>query len=319
MNTQNANCVTVQTPAKINLILDVQGKRPDGYHELRSLVTPISLCDTVLIERTGNGIDVRMQPVGLPSRAEVAGMDPRRNLARLAAEGFFRCRGLATGCRILIRKRIPVGAGLGGGSADAAGVLLGLNALFEPSLSLERLALIAADLGSDVPPLLRGGPVWMSGRGEMVAPVAENAGGRHRPLWLVLLNPCFSISTADIYRRWIPSLTFPAQNYKKAESDLIAGDVQGLAGCLRNSLQKVAFAKYPALELLAGALWDAGARGVLLAGSGGTVFGMSATRDEAVRVRRAAAERLDRVVWSRIAKTMPDGVMVAHGPLEARV
>ncbi len=319
MDTRNVNCVTVQTPAKINLILDVQGKRPDGYHELRSLVTPISLCDTVRIEPTGNGIDVRMQPAGLPSRAEVAGIEPQENLAMRAAEGFFGCHGLAAGCRILIRKRIPVGAGLGGGSADAAGVLLGLNALFKTPLSHERLALIAAGLGSDVPPLLWGGPVWMSGRGERVTPVSAKHDARWQPLWLVLLNPGFSIPTTDIYRRWIPSLTLAAQNYKKAESDLIAGNVHGLCGCLRNSLQKVAFAKYPALELLAGALREAGARGVLLAGSGGTVFGIAATRAEAVRVRRDAVARLDPVVWSRIAKTMPDGVMVAHGPLEARV
>ncbi len=319
MATNDSNSVTVRTPAKINLILDVLGKRGDGYHDIKSLVMPVSLYDTLTIERTDEGIDVRMHPVGMPARSDVDAVDPQRNLAVRAATLFFRHKRLAAGCRIAIRKRIPVGGGLGGGSADAAGVLLGLNALFGDSLTRERLASLGSELGSDVPPLIWGGPVWMAGRGETVVPLPAVAGGRHKPLWMVLLNPGFAVSTADIYRRWIPGLTFMPQDYKKVESVLMAGDVQGLSGHLRNSLQKVAFDKYPAIELLACALREAGARAVLLAGSGGTVFGVSATRAEAVRVRRTAVDGVDNVVWSRIVKTMPDGVMVAHGPLEARV
>ncbi len=319
MNSEIARSVTVHAPAKVNLMLDVLGKRDDGYHDIHSLVTPVSLYDTLTLEPTDGVVTVSMQPAGLPSGTDLAAVDPEHNLAVRAARLFLRRNGLAAGCRIAIRKRIPVGGGLGGGSADAAGVLLGLNRLFGMSLGRDRLAAWGSELGSDVSALLWNGPVWMSGRGETVTPLPPPVAGRYKPFWMVLLNPGFAVLTADIYRRWNRDLTFTPQDYTKVASVLREADVNGLTGHLRNSLQTVAFKKYPALELLACALREAGARGVLLAGSGATVFGVSATRAEAVRVRRAAVEGMDQVIWSRVVKTMPDGVMVAHGPLEARV
>ncbi len=320
---QKTNCggVTAYAPAKINLVLDVLGRRPDGYHDIRSLVTPVSLCDTLRMTLASDGIiSTRIHAVALPGgAAAVAGIASRDNLATRAATLFFARSGLRPGCRIEIAKRIPVGAGLGGGSADGAGVLLGLNALFDAPYDRVELARMGAEIGCDVPALVLGGAVRMTGRGETVAPLFLGGGVRRAPFWLVLLNPGFAVPTGDIYRRWIPGLTLTDEVYKSLEFVFTSGDVQGLADGLWNSLQSAAFTKYPALELLADALRVAGARGVLLAGSGGTVFGLAGSCVDARRIRRRAVDALGTKVWSRVVKTMPDGVTVAHGPLEARV
>ncbi len=311
--------VRVRAPAKLNLVLDVLRRRRDGYHDVRSLMTPISLYDEIVISGAVKGVEVCMRPArGLP-RCRAAKIPAEANLATRAADFFFNRLGRSCGCRVEIIKRIPIAAGLGGGSADGAGVLLGLNALFDYPFSTAVLSRLGASIGCDIPPLVWGGPVWISGKGDRVTPIPRVRSRFVKPVWLVLLNPGFPVATSDIYRRWIPGLTLGAQNYKKIESVLIAGDVRSLADCLWNNLQTVAFAKYPALELLRDALREAGAVSVLLAGSGGSIFGLAASRADALRVRRRAVECLDVSVWSRVVRTMPDGVMVAHGPLEARV
>ena len=154
----------IEAHAKINLTLEVLGTRPDGYHELRSIVAAIPLHDDVELVDAPAGEAVVMVGDGL----EIPDVPPEKNLAVRAARALQKACGVSRGVRIRIVKRIPAGAGLGGGSADAAAVLNGLNELWGLGLSTERLCAVGAEVGSDVPALVLGGVVMMEGRGERV-------------------------------------------------------------------------------------------------------------------------------------------------------
>lgn len=308
-----ANPVTVvEATAKINLSLEIVGKRPDGYHELRSVVVPVGLADRV--EITLAGTDTHLTVRG------VAGIDlsrlgpPAENLACRAVRLLQDRYGVPAGIRIDILKRIPIGGGLGGGSADAAAVLLGLRRLCRLPLALPELLTLGAELGCDVPALLHGGAVCMEGRGERLSPILMETSRSPPGFWLVLANPGICVSTADAYRRcgFAGGLTGKPDTYNNTISSVRKGDVHGAAAALFNGLERGVFAAYPETDRLASRLRDAGGLGVLLSGSGASVFAL--VRDEAhgEEVRR----KLGDGVWSVLTKTLPDGVMVAHGPLE---
>ena len=237
--------------AKVNLTLEVLGMRPDGYHELRSVVAPIPLHDDVTLadapagevtaEMTGDGVEVP----DVPNEA---------NLAVRAARALAAATGVARGARIRIVKRIPAGAGLGGGSADAAAVLNGLNELWGLDLPKERLCAIGAEVGSDVPALVLGGVVLMEGRGERVR--ALDAGERRaRPTTggprFVLRVPPVNASTARVYAEF-------------RETD---------RGKCRNDLQPAACRLYPAIAETIAEMEAEGLEGVQMSGSGSAVFG----------------------------------------------
>ena len=230
--------------AKINLTLEVLGTRPDGYHDLRSVVLPVPLHDDVELARA-DALSVEM-PGGLP---------PERNLAWKAAEALRRATGCRLGARIRIVKRIPMGAGLGGGSADAAAVLNGLNELWGLGLPKARLVALAAEVGSDVPALTFGGPVLMEGRGERVAPLAADY-----PLpdlaRLVLCTPPVFVSTPEVFRAFRPS-------------DRGRG---------ANDLQPAACRLHPEIAAALAALEAEGCTGVAMSGSGAAVFGWRPVR-----------------------------------------
>lgn len=233
----------LEAHAKINLTLEILGVRPDGYHDLRSVVVPIPLHDDVTLE-LADDVVVEM-PGDLPQE---------RNLAWKAAQALRRATGSTKGARIVIEKRIPQGAGLGGGSADAAAVLNGLNELWELGLSKARLCEIAAEVGSDVPALTFGGPVLMEGRGERVTPLADS------PLVgfplpdlsrLVLRTPPVFVSTPSVFREF-------------RESD------RGLGP---NDLQPAACRLHPEISDALAGLEAEGCEGVMMSGSGSSVFG----------------------------------------------
>ena len=305
----------VKTPAKINLYMEVIGRRSDGYHEIRSLVTPVSVFDTLTLVKTDGVIDTTVVQ-GNGFRAEdLVDLHPERNLATRAAVALKEETGYAGGVNITVDKRIPVGGGLGGGSADAAGVLVGLNALWETGLTPEALAVLGARLGCDVPALVHGGMVLMEGRGELVSRPACRPADMH----LVLVNPGFSVLTRDIYERYIPPLTSVRPGIKNMVSALESGDVDTVGRSLFNGLQDTVFRKYPLIEQTAEALTEAGSIGVLLCGSGASVLGLARHEADARRMAALVESRLRFPVWVHAVKTLPDGVMVAHGPLEARV
>ena len=230
---------------------------------------------------------------------------------------------------IRLTKRIPLGGGLGGGSADAAAVLLGLNSLFSVPSSqflvpgspiphspfpISDLMDMAAELGSDIPAMVHGGTVIMEGRGEVVTPVRDAAGHSPLPSMAVLLaNPGTHVSTAEAYRESNAVLTSSAFSCNILSSPNCVGSASACAAWLFNGLERAVFARHPEVAALAARLREAGAAAVLMSGSGATVFALADDAAEAERLARALPDGC----WWTVTRTLPDGVMAAHGPLEA--
>ena len=266
--------------AKVNLTLAVGEKRPDGYHEVVSVMQRVSLHDTLTAEQTREGITLTCSDPALPSGEE--------NLAHRAASLFFREMGIAGGAALTLEKRIPSQAGLGGGSSDAASVLLALRRLYAPALPDTELETMAAALGSDVPFFIRGGTQLATGRGEVLSPLPPLTDG-----WFVIVKPTESFSTAAMYRRLDnlpPACTPPLPP--------LQGGLPALAAGLFNRFE----AAIPA----GSAVWDIkaqlayGALASLLSGSGSAVFGLFDTETAA----RAAIEAL-RPAWPEIFLARP--------------
>lgn len=309
--------VTVQAPAKINLTLEVLEKRPDGYHDIRSVVVPIGLCDQVRIFPTDQDIVTSVTGCSVQESAEFARLGSDRNLATRAATALRKATGVRNGARIDIEKRIPLGGGLGGGSSDAAAVLVGLNRLWETGLSQNDLMSIGAGIGADVPALLHGGPVQMEGIGERVCGL-EGVDPGKAGWWIVLVNPGINVSTRDIYSRWQKSaLTCTEAFSKSMVLSLREGRADLAAGSLYNGLQETVFRKYPLIQIIHERLLLAGSLGALLCGSGASVFGLAGSEDHAHRIAEQVTQSLGSGFWVSVTRTLPDGVMVAHGPLEA--
>ncbi len=311
--------MTVSSPAKINLFLEVLGRRDNGYHDIRSVVVPVSLYDTVRLDRKPSGILTEMSY--LPEYPENGARETilsGRNLTSRAAEELQKAGNMDEGVLITLKKRIPVGGGLGGGSADAAAVMCGLNEIWGMGWSPERLAEAGGRIGCDIPAMVLGGPVKAEGLGEIVSriPVSwDGLGGG----WIVLVNPGFAVSTADIYSRCEPSLTPHDDMFNNVVSALKARDLQGVAESLYNGLEDPVVTKYPFLGILRERLMEVGALGALVSGSGASVFGLARDEEHAKEIQKGLGGALDSPVWSKVLRMLPDGVMVAHGPLEARV
>ena len=259
--------LVLSAPAKVNLGLWVGRKRPDGYHEIATIIAPTELADTVNVGRARSGIEVTCDSTEVPSGPA--------NLAHKAAEAFFRTARVNDGCRIRIRKRIPVGGGLGGGSSNAATVLAGLNLIFGKPLCPRRLRLIGASLGSDVPALLAGGPCIVRGRGEKLRRI------RLPGLDLLLCLPGFAVPTAWAYaeldrrRGTGQGLTRPVVSPKILRAAIKRDEPDKVAAQLRNSFEPVVFRRHPALGLAKELLLRHGALAASLSGSGSTVYGLA--------------------------------------------
>ena len=206
---------------------------------------------------------------------------------------------------------------MGGGSSDAAATLLGLNRLWNLNLTLDRLQTIGATLGCDIPALMERRAVCVEGLGERVTPL-EGLGGRVDPRWsVVVVNPGFPVMTGDIYRRHRLTLTDNGERYKGMVCSLREGDVHRAAANLCNDLQDTVFRKYPLIEMMVECLRDAGALGAMVSGSGASVFGLARDPEDAKLLADRFRKRIAVPVWVQVAQILPDGVMVAHGPLEA--
>ncbi|GAC1429242.1 MAG: 4-(cytidine 5'-diphospho)-2-C-methyl-D-erythritol kinase [Chloroflexota bacterium] len=268
--------------AKVNLTLDVLGRRPDGYHELRSVMQTVTLTD-----------ELELSPAAdLALSVEPAWLGGPDNLVPRAAEALRRRSGYGGGARCVLRKRIPIAAGLGGGSSDAAAALLGLNVLWDLHLPLSTLAEVGAALGSDIPFFLWGGTALVSGRGEYVQPLADQEG------WpLVLARPSLAVSTSRVFAALSPSA------YTGGEATTALARVLSRPPGewrLANALQATTCGLYPAVERVLAALTNTGARQVLMSGSGPTCFGLYPTAGHASE----AAERLRAAGWESWAVTM---------------
>ncbi len=262
-----------QAFAKINPVLEVLGKRPDGYHELSLLFQTIGLYDVLSFEKKGGGIElvISSAPEGLAPDDS--------NLVLKAAKLFFKNLPPGSGgVKISLTKNIPLAAGLGGGSSDAAATLLGLDDLFQTGWGLEGLQPLAASLGSDVPFFLRGGTALGRGRGEIITPLPPLP-----EMNLVLVKPKEGLSTPAVFQSGKARLTSgePTKQFLGLAKE---GKLAYLAGSLYNGLEPAAFFLMPQVENIKAHLLEAGAAGALVSGSGPTVFGLapSPARAEAI-------------------------------------
>jgi 4-diphosphocytidyl-2-C-methyl-D-erythritol kinase len=268
--------LTLKAPAKINLFLRVGEKRPDGYHEIYSLLQMIGLYDTLRFTARPRGIRLLTGGLSLPSG--------RDNLVYRAAERLRSVTGAGRGAEIRLLKRIPVAAGLGGGSSDAAACLVGLSRLWDLRMSLKELDEIASGLGSDVPFFLHGPTAVAEGRGERVRPARLSGGG-----WVVLVAPPIPVSTAEVYGGYTPRLTSRHPMTKINPSGRIS--IPGILSCLVNDLETVTPVRHPEIREIKEALIADGMEGSLMSGSGPAVFGLTRSERVCRRVARAAAER----------------------------
>lgn len=275
--------ITIAAPAKINLSLDVFGVRPDGYHEIATVMQAISVFDCITI-RT---LDSDPEEYRLKIRAGGNGISPKKsieelplgheNLAIKALFAFREVSGIKLPVEIKILKHIPVSAGLGGGSADAAAVIYGLNALSGFGLGVSRLCDIGAMVGSDVPFFFYGGTALGKGRGEQIRPLSY-AGDWH----VLIVKPPVKVSTAAIYKSFD---LFPGSQRAARTEAVVSAierfDFDALCGSVGNDLQPVTTAEFPIVGDIVEKLKSAGARGVCQSGSGPSVFAITRTAAEA--------------------------------------
>ena len=271
--------VRCEAAAKINLHLEVLGRRSDGFHELRTLFASIDLRDELLAERLDDG---RLELVVEPEGSAPSGPD---NLVLRAARELRGAAGTGSGARLVLHKRIPAGAGLGGGSADAAAALVLLSALWEVDLEPEETWRMAAGLGSDVPFFLTGGLALGVGRGDEVVPLPDPAGEVH----LAVAWPGVAVSTPEVYGRLEAPLTWRAPEVT-VRMAAAGGAVPPDAQWMRNDLEPVVLAGWPQVAAIREAMTATEYGAVRVTGSGGAVFGVFGSRREAeVAARRALA------------------------------
>ncbi len=258
----------VEAPAKINLTLHIAGKRADGYHELETVMHQISLKDRIRLRISDNGLQISSNNPELPNNEE--------NLAYRAAELLLRNSGLSAGLDIFIEKNIPVGAGLAGGSTDAAAVLTGLNDLLDLRVPREKLMEWGALLGSDVPFCMQGGTAIARGRGEILTSLPEGP-----LLHLLLVKPDFQLSTAQVYRNFKPEQVKNFPDTPAFVDAWQAHDPEKISGQLINELESVSIPLHPEIDDIKQRICRLGALNALMSGSGPTVFGIFASRGEA--------------------------------------
>ena len=283
----------ILSPAKINLFLQVTGKRPDGYHELFSLMCCVDLCDTIYLRFGPQNIRIESSHPQIP-------LDDT-NLAHRAAALFFKALNVNDGVEIYIDKSIPVAAGLGGGSSNAASVLKGLNQYYRYPFPRKQLMSMGLGLGADVPFFLFGKPALASGIGEKLV-----AHPGSLPYHVVLVYPGFKVATAEVFQKLNLGLT----KYKKKTKRLFStkNDFDpGLHLC--NDLETVTTSEYPVITSIKEQLLTWGALGTLMSGSGPSVFGLFSDSHTAERAKQAIGEntRWDVFVCEIFDGTYPGG------------
>ena len=281
--------VELKSPCKVNLILNILGKRSDGFHELETVMHPVPLHDVLHLERTATGIQLTCDQPELPTDS--------RNLVHRAATAFFAETGIAEGVRIHLAKRIPMEAGLGGGSGNAATTLLGLNEVFGAPLDGSSMQRIAATLGSDVPFFLQCAPAIAVGRGEQVRSVKSF--DALKGFYFLLIHPGFGVSTPWAYKTLA---RFPAAlNGERGRAERL---VQGLNVSLNsarddfyNSLEAPVLEKFPLLAMFQEFLRENGAAVALMSGSGSTTFALIEGASKAAQIEERFKGKFGTNCW----------------------
>jgi 4-diphosphocytidyl-2-C-methyl-D-erythritol kinase len=261
----------VLAPAKLNIRLKIIGRRPDGYHELVSIMAPVGLFDRLELEMTRQS-RIRIECRGFPVP------DNEDNLVFRAAEAFFSQTGMAPGLFLKLTKNIPVAAGLGGGSSDAAGTLMALNSMCPNPLLPEDLARMAARLGADVPFFLHHRACIAGGIGEILEPI-----DKWPRFWYVIITPHLKISTSWVYSKLNLELTTGEYDFiiRTLEKDPLS-----ITKLLENDLERVTTSHFPIITTIKRILVDAGAEGALMSGSGPSVFGVFRSKEQALRAKK---------------------------------
>ena len=271
--------ISRQAYAKINIGLDVLRRREDGYHELKMIMQTVDICDDLIFEKTEEqGIVIQTDREELPVDAG--------NLIYRAADLLFREKEITEGVKISLTKRIPIAAGMAGGSSDAAATMRGLNELFHMGYSIQQLKELGVKLGADIPYCLVGGTMLSEGIGEILTPLPAPP-----ECFLVVAKPDINVSTGFVYGNLqAEKLTYHPDIDGIIEA-LRAGDLRGVTDRLGNVLETVTIREYPVIEQIKELLRDMGAENALMSGSGPSVFGIFKERETAEAAARAVADR----------------------------
>ena len=259
--------LTVKAAAKVNLYLDVLGKRANSYHEIESIMQSVTLYDRLVFRSLRQEIIIWSDNPNIPLGKE--------NLCYQAAELFLKKAKIKKGVQIEIYKSIPERSGLGGGSVDAAATLWGMNKLFETEIPLLDLSKLAKWLGADVPFCLKGGTSLVRGKGETLIPLPPIRDG-----WLVLLDPGIPISTSWVYKKLRVRLTEKRLNAKLLTNLIKKQGLLGISTSLYNRLEEIALRRYPLIKVVKEEMIKAGARGAAMTGSGSIIFAVAERKEE---------------------------------------
>lgn len=279
--------------AKINLGLDVLGRRPDGYHEVRMIMQTVGIYDTLVLKKTERNIAFHVTMAGegnSPSADAGEVPDNEDNLGYKAAKLLMETYGIAEGVDISLTKRIPVAAGMAGGSTDAAAVLRGMNLLFGLDLSWETLQELGLKLGADVPYCIQGGTALAEGIGEKLTDLSDAP-----ECFLLVAKPDISVSTKYVYENLKTDTLKHRPDIDGMMAAIEKGSLDGILDCMENVLQSVTEAKYPVISKLKQQMEAEGAAKAMMSGSGPTVFGIFKEEEKA----RAAYEA---VLRGKLAK-----------------
>lgn len=261
-----------KAPAKINLMLDVLHKRADGFHEVEMIMTMVDLADRLELS------ELKRDSIIISSQAGYIPLD-EKNLAFQAARLIKDRYNVRSGVHIHLDKRIPVAAGLAGGSSDAAATLRGLNRLWRLGIPAQELQELGAELGSDVPFCVTGGTALATGRGERLTQIASPP-----QCWVVLAKPPINVSTAEVYGRVRANNIAVHPSALRMQQAIEAGDFSAVCAGLGNVLEDVTLKLHPEVQQLKEAMIKLGADGVLMSGSGPTVFGLVSKQSKVARI-----------------------------------
>ena len=286
--------LTLSANAKINLTLDILGIRDDGYHEVAMVMQEISLHDTLTMKKNGQAISLDIVIEGQEGTLPADETNLCWKAAALVQEEY----GLSEGVEIHLIKRIPMAAGLAGGSADAAAVLKGMNHLFQLKMTEERLCELGARLGSDIPFCIMGGTMLAKGRGERLTRLP-----RFPKTNVVLAKPAVGVSTAWAYKAYDAGYDGSHPDNQAMLSAIDAGDANRAAGLLCNVLESVTMAKYDVIAAYKKLMLDNGAMASMMSGSGPTVFGLVGEKEKAWRIADAL-KKYDNEAGVFVAETL---------------
>ncbi len=254
--------------AKINTALDVVGKRPDGYHDLRMIMQTVNLCDSIVIKKSSEkGIKLTSNLSWLPC--------DERNLVYRAAYEIIKHCGIRSGVDIELKKRIPAAAGLAGGSADCAATLVGMRSLFGVTLPNDELMKIGEKLGADVPFCIMRGTALAEGKGEILTPLSPFPN-----TFVLLAKPPINVSTPAVFKEFSADAVKERPDIEKMIKYIEQGDLDGICNTMCNVLETVTIKNYPIIADVKRTMLEMGARGSMMSGSGPTVFGFYDTYEQ---------------------------------------